>query len=353
MRRAIAVALIAVFASLANAAADRPLPAVKVADQRGQVFTYPTLVRGKTSVVAFLFTGCSSTCPIIGRRLAQVMDHLAARAGRDIEFIGLSVDPLGDSLAARARFSDAMGLRQGWHFINGPPESIEQLRNVLGGGGPLSDHVNYLLVTNHRTGVVSRIDATRTDSATIAARVAAVADTADARATSTQTSTRAAGTARYFSAGTLLTSDNRSVDFYRDVLGGRIVLIDTLFSRCADACPLITRKLAQVKQLLGSQADRVRFVSVSNDPRYDTPARLAKFGKLYGVGGDWVLLTGAPADVQTILAKLNLAGAGGADHSTALIIGNDVSGSWRRVSPAVSAEELVRLLRAVIAETPG
>jgi hypothetical protein len=36
-----------------------------------------------------------------------------------------------------------------------------------------------------------------------------------------------------------------------------------------------------------------------------------------------------------------------------LIIGNDRTGSWRRVSPAVSPEQLAQLLRQALAEQPS
>ena len=327
-----------------TAAASRlAVPEVQLFDQTGAQLRYSELVRGKTAVIAFLFTGCSSTCPVIGQRMAQVRSKLAARAGRDVVFVGISVDPRGDTRQAMASFSKSIGMGPGWHFLNGRPDVMAQLRQTLGGGGGGGDHANFLLVSNDATGVVSRIDATTTDTATIARRVEAVADGERAQAE---------GTARYFAAGPLTTADNRRVDFYRDVLAGQVVLINTLFTRCVDACPLITQKLARARELLGPQAERVRFVSLSNDPAYDTPARLQRFARERGVSGNWVLLTGAEADMSRLLTRFNLVGGGGQDHSTALIIGNDRSGSWRRVSPAISPEQLAQLLRLALAEAP-
>jgi protein SCO1 len=327
-----------------SALARLETPQVPLFDQTGASVRYDNLVRGRTAVIAFLFTGCSSTCPIIGQRLAQVQAKLGARAGRDVVMIGVSVDPLGDTPAAMARYSRSMGLGAGWHFVNGRADVVAQLRETLGGGQGGGNHSNFLIVSNDRTGAVSRIDAVTNTSDAIARRVLAL---------SSGTASRAEGTARYFAAGKLLSADNRQVDFYRDVLAGQVVLIDTIFTRCTDSCPLITEKLARAQRLLGASAARVRFVSLTNDPVYDTPDKLRQFARTHGVQGNWTLLTGADKDVRAILSRFNLGGANPGDHSTALVIGNDHSGSWRRVSPAITPEQLAQLLRQVMAEAPA
>ncbi len=341
--RGLAIALLAL--TLGGAAQARlETPQVSLFDQTGAAVRYDNLVRGRTAVIAFLFTGCSSTCPIIGQRLAQVRAKLGARAGRDVVMIGVSVDPLGDTPAAMARYSRAMGLGPGWHFVNGRADAMVQLREKLAGGAAGGNHSNFLIVSNDRTGAVSRIDAVTNSSDTIARRVLAL---------SSGTPSRAEGTARYFASGKLVTADNRQVDFYRDVLAGQVVLIDTIFTRCTDSCPLITEKLARAQRLLGASAARVRFVSLTNDPAYDAPEKLRQFATTHGVRGNWTLLTGAENDVRAILTRFNLGGSTPGDHSTALIIGNDRSGSWRRVSPAISPEQLAQLLRQVMAEDPA
>jgi protein SCO1 len=322
------------------------LPRTEVFDQSGRRFALDQLVAGKTVTYAFIFTGCSSSCPLIGQKIAQVQRQLGAQDRAKLLFVGVSVDPLGDTPAAMRRFGTARGLGAGWHFVNGNPGAMEQLRNVLGGGAPMSGHVNYLLVRNERTGASTRIDALSTDAATIARRIAEIAG---------GTPRRAEGTARYFGAGPLVTSEGRRVEFYRDVLAGQVTLINTIFTRCVDACPLITEKLVRTQRLLGSKAAGVRFVSVSNDPAYDNAPRLAAYARTHGISGRWLVLGGPQPVVEHVLTRFNLAGAGlgSGDHGTALIIGNDRSGSWRRVSPAIEPAALARLLVEVMAEKPA
>ncbi|HEY6612371.1 MAG TPA: SCO family protein, partial [Pseudomonas sp.] len=58
----------------------------------------------------------------------------------------------------------------------------------------------------------------------------------------------------YFTDTELLNQDGETVRFYSDVLAGRVVLLNVIFTSCEDACPLITRKLTEVRKALGKDA---------------------------------------------------------------------------------------------------
>ena len=62
----------------------------------------------------------------------------------------------------------------------------------------------------------------------------------------------------YFTDLELLTQEGRKVRFYSDVLEGRTVLINVIYTNCKDACPLITQQLNEVRrqipELFGKQA---------------------------------------------------------------------------------------------------
>src|SRR5690242_7568372 len=48
----------------------------------------------------------------------------------------------------------------------------------------------------------------------------------------------------------LLTHDNRTVRFYDDLIKDRRVVIQFMFARCRDICPIITHHLVEVQRLL-------------------------------------------------------------------------------------------------------
>ena len=112
--------------------------------------------------------------------------------------------------------------------------------------------------------------------------------------------------ARILKGGALPFQDGKRVRFYSDVLEDRVVLINVVFTSCDDACPLITRKLNEVRAKLGERfGSEVHFISISVDPERDSPQALKKFAAAQGAdAAGWTFLTGAKADVDRVLARL-------------------------------------------------
>ena len=86
----------------------------------------------------------------------------------------------------------------------------------------------------------------------------------------------------------------------RAELDGKILVVDFLFTSCSLTCPEVNRRMAEIQQLTTNQPD-VRLVSLTVDPRTDTPAELMKFGERFGADTNrWLLLTGDKAGAVSI-----------------------------------------------------
>ena len=98
-------------------------------------------------------------------------------------------------------------------------------------------------------------------------------------------------------------TDHRGQRFSLTQLRGKAVLLDFIFTRCAGPCPLLTRAHAEVQRALGDGVrERTHFVSVSLDPEYDTPERLAAYGRKLGCDLEtWSFLTGSAEEVQSVI----------------------------------------------------
>ena len=90
--------------------------------------------------------------------------------------------------------------------------------------------------------------------------------------------------------------EKRLSDFY----GDKIVLLSFMFTQCSDlnGCPLVTAVYYKLKEALKADpelSDQIRLVSLSFDPKYDTPEVM----KFYGQGSEdfggpeWQFLTTA------------------------------------------------------------
>jgi protein SCO1/2 len=151
--------------------------------------------------------------------------------------------------------------------------------------------------------------------------------------------------ANYFPNVTLTTQNGDDVKFY-DLIKGKIVAIDLIYTNCQYACPLESARLARMQQLLGDRMGRdVFFISISIDPEHDTPAALKAYAAQYDAGPGWIFLTGKMTDIDLLSKKLGLWSDPTLTqdgHTPMLLIGNEASGQWTQTSaldnPAYTAK---------------
>lgn len=78
----------------------------------------------------------------------------------------------------------------------------------------------------------------------------------------------------------------------RSDLDGKILVVDFLFTSCSLTCPAVNGQMAKIQQLTTNDPN-VRLVSLTVDPRDDTPDVLAQYGERFGAQTNrWLLLTG-------------------------------------------------------------
>jgi protein SCO1/2 len=103
----------------------------------------------------------------------------------------------------------------------------------------------------------------------------------------------------------LLDSSGRPVT--RADLRGNLLAVSFLFTGCGLTCPEVSRHMAQIQALTTNQTD-VRLVSLTVDPRSDTPPVLARWGARYGADTNrWFMLTGRKADLENLIGTSFLA----------------------------------------------
>jgi cytochrome oxidase Cu insertion factor (SCO1/SenC/PrrC family) len=125
----------------------------------------------------------------------------------------------------------------------------------------------------------------------------------------------------------------RTLNFYSDLVKGRTVAINFMFTTCTTICPQLTMAMRRIQQQLGDRVGRdVWLVSVSVDPTTDVPERLQRFAAKFDVGPAWTFVTGRKTDIDRLLAALGNGGGSAGDHATTILIGNDPAGCWTRSS---------------------
>jgi protein SCO1/2 len=91
----------------------------------GGTFTDKDL-RGKISVVDFIFTSCGGVCPVMTSKMNEVYRLFQ---GTDvIQFVSISVDPQNDTPEVLAAYAREHGVNDGrWVFLTGPIEDVVNL----------------------------------------------------------------------------------------------------------------------------------------------------------------------------------------------------------------------------------
>lgn len=146
-------------------------------------------------------------------------------------------------------------------------------------------------------------------------------------------------------------------------LAGSPFIVGFIFTTCAGPCPTITRNMATLQAGIGESG--VKLVSISVDPKTDTPERLRAYAD--GVGADrddWLFLTGDEAVIYQLLRSsfmLAVERAQGADaqpgfqvtHTTRLVVidaKGEIAGYYAGETETGAREALDRAL-ALAGET--
>ncbi len=113
-------------------------------------------------------------------------------------------------------------------------------------------------------------------------------------------------------------------------LAGRVWVASFIFTRCETVCPAISRQMARIQGRARNLEPAFHLVSISVDPEFDDPARLAAYARAYRASPRmWTFLTG-PVDAvrQTVVRGLRISmgrdperpGGEGVFHGTHLVL---------------------------------
>ncbi len=97
-------------------------------------------------------------------------------------------------------------------------------------------------------------------------------------------------------------TDQNGKPFHFKPAGGKLVLVNFIYTTCPDVCPLFTAKLAAIQRALeGEQRENYLLLSVTTDPARDTAAKMKEYAEAFKPDlRRWHFLTGSPTDLAQV-----------------------------------------------------
>lgn len=144
----------------APSAAARYFSDVSLVDQNGRKHRfYSDLLKGRIVVINTFFADCTAVCPMTLQRLARVHAQFGDRVGKDVFLYSITVDPVNDTPEKLRDYANRHGAKNGWQFLTGKQEDVEQILKKLGQFVDNRDaHSSLFIVGNEPTGLWKKVN---------------------------------------------------------------------------------------------------------------------------------------------------------------------------------------------------
>lgn len=134
------------------------LPDTVLTDQHGKAARFKSdFVADRLVVIDFIYTTCTTVCPVQSALFADLQQRLGQRAGREVALVSVTVDPLRDTPLRLKAFSAQYDAGPGWTFLGGSKQAVDEVLNAFGVYTPnFADHPAVVLVGDPRSGEWTR-----------------------------------------------------------------------------------------------------------------------------------------------------------------------------------------------------
>jgi protein SCO1/2 len=134
-------------------------PALRLHGTGGKPAELAALLRGRTTALQLMFTGCSATCPIQGALFAQAQQRLAG-SDPQLRLLSISIDPLGDDVPALRAWLARFGAQAPrWSAALPGLNDVDRLLDFLRGRAPGVDrHTAQAFVFDRQARLVWRTE---------------------------------------------------------------------------------------------------------------------------------------------------------------------------------------------------
>lgn len=128
------------------------------------------------------------------------------------------------------------------------------------------------------------------------------------------------------------------------------VMLNFIFTSCTTICPVMTATFASVQKELGEGRDELQLVSISIDPQYDTPERLAAYAERQRAREPWQFLTGEPGSIRRVQEAFQAYRGDKMNHQPLTFMRASPRDPWVRIQGFATAADLVQEYRRLVGD---
>ena len=115
------------------------------------------VIRDKLVAMTFIYTSCTTICPVYSAIFTQLQDLLGERQGRDVILVSMSIDPARDIPRRMKKEAEKYKAKPGWFYLTGKKQNVhEVLKGLDAYLVDFEEHPAMALIGDGKTGTWRR-----------------------------------------------------------------------------------------------------------------------------------------------------------------------------------------------------
>lgn len=112
----------------------------------------------RVAVVNFVYTTCTTVCPVASATFAQLQERLGARLGTQVRLVSITVDPQRDTPARLRAYAAKHDAGMHWTWLTGRKDAVDAALKGFGAYTPNpQDHPAIVMIGDARSGQWTRL----------------------------------------------------------------------------------------------------------------------------------------------------------------------------------------------------
>jgi protein SCO1/2 len=116
-----------------------------------QVDLRADVIGDRVVVVNFVYTNCTTVCPVTSSIFSIVQDRFGEQMGQDVALVTITVDPSRDNSHRMRSYAQNFNPSEGWSWLTGEKGTVDEALRAFGAYTPnFEDHPAMMLIGDER-----------------------------------------------------------------------------------------------------------------------------------------------------------------------------------------------------------